>query len=369
MAAAVSAALLAPVTASASASTWTVMPAQQDATVDYLNAVSCPTTSFCLALGTQGPIPVAFEWNGSTWSNAPDSPGEPEESEVKALSCVSASFCVAVGSNFLGYSYGNQAAAWVWNGSTWSGMTASSPTKWDSLAAVKCVSASDCEAVGEQSAHYGYGYHLLAEGWNGKTWSAQPFKTPTGQVTGTPEAVACASATSCEAVGQKAQNGAFAGLALRWNGTSWSPQKLPAVTGTTNLTGVSCYRAGCTAVGSGGGGTLAEVWNGSRWALQSPVGSGNLKGAAGGTAWQAVHCGSATSCTVAGSWRDAASNTYTLAETWNGHTWAQATTPSPTVGSTTDDWFSALSCTPGTRVCTAVGFGYSPTDLMFAVRN
>jgi hypothetical protein len=297
---------------------------------------------------------------------APDAPGEPEESEVKAISCVSPSYCVAVGNNFLGFSYGVQAAAWVWNGSTWSDMTASSPTKWDYLAAVKCLSASDCEALGIGSAHFGYGFHVLAEGWNGKTWSAQPVNGPNGPVPGDPNAVACRSATSCEAVGEKAQNPGSIGLALRWNGTAWSPQKLPAVAGSSSLTGVSCYRAGCTAVGSGGGGTLAEVWNGSRWALQSPPGSGGA-----GATWSAVHCGSATSCTVAGSWRDAASNTYTLAETWNGHTWARDTTPSPTTGSTTNDWFSALSCTPGTRVCTAVGAGSSPSgpSVMFAERN
>jgi hypothetical protein len=364
MVAAVGTVLLAPVTtASAATFTWTVMPAQQDATADYLSAVSCPSASFCMALGVQGPIPLAFAWNGSTWSLPPNTPGEPDESYVNGISCVSASFCMAVGYNFLGSSSGDKAAAWTWNGSRWSEITASSPSKWDWLYAVKCLSASACEAVGDQSASSSSGAHWLAEAWDGSTWSTQPV---TGTVTGTPNAVACASAARCEAVGD--------GLAVGWNGTTWSGQKLPAVAGITHLNGVSCYGTMCTAVGtvyptSGSASTLAEVWNGSRWVLQSAVGSGNVQGATG-TLWNGVHCVSSANCTVVGSWGDAAGNAYTLAETWNGHTWAENTTPSPGPGSgsITNDTLNALSCTPGTKVCTAVGY-HGGSSVVFAERR
>jgi hypothetical protein len=67
---------------------------------------------------------------------------------------------------------------------------------------------------------------------------------------------------------------------------------------------------------------------------------------------------------VIGSWRDPA-NHDTLAETWNGSTWANDTTPSPGPGA---DQLSALSCTPGTQVCTAVGLG-GGNGLVFAERN
>lgn len=363
----VCAVLLTPLSASAATSTWRVMPAQQDATADYLDAVACPALSFCLALGSSGPIPLAFAWDGTTWSQAPPV-GEPEESVFNAMSCASSTFCVAVGYNFLGSKYGDQAAAWTWNGSTWAAMAINSPAKWVQLEAVKCLSASDCAAVGSQSSHLARGSHALAEAWNGSTWSMQPVQGPHGAVRGRLNAVACQSGASCEALGR---NGTGAWLAVRWNGTQWSPQKLPAVTGSPGLKGVSCYRTGCTAVGSvvntsGQQVTIAEKWNGSRWALQSPAGSGDVNGAAA-TSWDAVHCWSATRCTVVGSWQDTADNSYPLAERWNGRAWVKDTTPSPSSGGTTSDSLYALSCTPGSHVCTAVGYGGS--SLVFAIRN
>lgn len=146
--------------------------------------------------------------------------------------------------------------------------------------------------------------------------------------------------------------------------TTWSSQKLPAVTGRSDLTGVSCYRTGCTAVGgtvtASGASTLAEAWNGTHWALQSPVGSGNVTGATD-TSWNAVHCQSATSCVAVGNW----DSNDTLAETWNGSKWTQGNTPDP---SGLHDVLNAMSCTPGTAVCTAVGVG-GDGDPPFAIRN
>jgi hypothetical protein len=140
---------------------------------------------------------------------------------------------------------------------------------------------------------------------------------------------------------------------------------MPAVTGSNALSGVSCYHAGCTAAGTvdttSGVSTLAEAWNGSGWTLQSPAGSGNVKGAVN-TIWNAIHCHSAANCTVVGTWYGATGH-FTLAETWNGSAWAKDSTPSPS----TADELVAMSCTPGTRVCTAVGEGgYGPA---FAERN
>ena len=357
MATVIGTALLMPLTASAATSTWTVMPDQQDATADGLTAVSCPSVSFCLALGSIGPEPESFQWNGSAWALSANI-GQADESNLTGISCVSATYCLAVGWN---YYKGDQAAAWRWNGSSWSNLAVYNPaTKWNFLNAVKCVSASYCEAVGSYSKYEGSGQHALAEVWNGSTWTGQLVNGAKGPVPGVLAAVACASASKCEAVG--------GGLAAGWNGTKWSPQKLPAVNG-AQLHGVSCYRTGCTAVGTsstgtGGIGTLAETWNGARWALQSPVGSGNVTGAVN-TIWNAIHCGSASNCTVVGEWDSASTSNYTLAEAWNGSTWVKDTTPSPGSGG---HHLSALSCTPGTQVCTAVGW-MGGTGPIFAERN
>jgi len=403
--------VLMSLTANAATATWTVMPDDQSATADGLSAVSCPSVSFCLALGSNGPEPESFQWNGSSWALSARI-GQEDESNLNGISCMSATYCLAVGWNFY---HGSTAAAWLWNGSSWSNLTAYNPaTKWNSLNAVKCVSASYCEAVGSYSKYEGFGQHALAEVWNGSTWTGQPVNGAKGPVPGVLDAVACASASRCEAVG--------GGLAAGWNGTKWSPQGLPTVNG-GQLHGVSCYRTGCTSVGtssSGTGGTktLAETWNGARWALQSPVGSGNVTGAvntiwsavhcgsasnctvvgewdnasnnytlaetwngarwalqspvgsgnvtgAVNTIWNAVHCGSASNCTVVGEWDSASTNNYTLAEAWNGSKWVEDTTPSPGSGG---HHLTALSCTPGTQVCTAVGW-MGGTGPIFAERN
>jgi hypothetical protein len=350
VAAVVCTALSMPVTAEA-ATTWTVMPTQDLQSVT-LNGVSCSSPSFCLALGINGPQPLVFEWNGTIWSQTADPDGA---TAMNAVSCVSATYCIAVGYNFLGFTGGTQAAAWLFDGTSWSELPAYNPaTKWNYLKAIKCLSATRCEAVGLGGTHQGYGHHPLAEAWNGTRWTGQ---TVPSTVSGELDAVACTSPASCEAVGSRpASSGKTAGLALRWNGTRWVSQRLPVLAGGSRLTGVSCYSAGCTAVGAApttsGVSALAEAWNGSRWALQSPPGSGNVKGAVY-TIWNAVHCQSASNCTVTGTWFPAAGGgNLTLAETWNGSTWAKDNTPTPGTGG---GGFEAMSCTGGGRVCTAVG--------------
>ena len=64
----------------------------------FLNWVSCPTATFCVAVGSDG---NAIEWNGTTWS-APQSvdpnlatSGQPLLG-IDAVSCPAASFCVAL---------------------------------------------------------------------------------------------------------------------------------------------------------------------------------------------------------------------------------------------------------------------------------
>jgi len=89
-------------------------------------------------------------------------------------------------------------------------------------------------------------------------------------------AVSCPTDKMCVAVGESSFSSTGTMLAERWNGHTWSVTRLAHPPGATNsfLTGVSCTSArACTAVGvdfvpATGGGPLAERWNGSRWTLQ-----------------------------------------------------------------------------------------------------
>ncbi len=141
-------------------------------------------------------------------------------------------------------------------------------------------------------------------------------------------------------------------FAERWNGSTWAIQYPPTPAGSTNsaLYSVSCTSASsCTAVGysesaSNVSFTLAEYWNGSTWAIQStPNGTGS------DSMLNGISCTSATACTAVG-WTGN-STMVTLAERWNGSTWAiQTTPPDPDEGSV----LGGVSCASATK-CTAVG--------------
>ena len=175
--------------------------------------------------------------------------------------------------------------------------------------------------------------------------------------------VSCPTDAMCVAVGESSFSTTETMLAERWNGHKWSVTRLAHPSGATSsaLTGVSCTSArACTAVGfdfvpSTGGGPLAERWNGSRWALEVTPNPG-----IGGVPLAAVSCGSATSCTAVGYYDFGALGftSNTLAEHWNGRRWAVASLPSP--GALGGD-LSAVSC-PSRSICTAAGYYNGTSD-------
>jgi hypothetical protein len=176
-------------------------------------------------------------------------------------------------------------------------------------------------------------------------------------------AVSCPTARMCVAVGKVTLNAADTMLAERWNGHSWSVTRLAHPPGATNsfLTGVSCTSArSCTAVGSvyvpsTGGGPLAERWDGSRWTVEVTPSPGNE-----GVPFAAVSCGSATSCTAVGYYDFGAVGFTpdTLAEHWNGRRWTIQSLP---LAGNPGGALSAVSCR--SRVaCTAAGYYDGTSD-------
>jgi hypothetical protein len=274
--------------------------------------------------------------------------------ELYGVSCPATANCIAVGED---YNPGGASAplAEQWNGSTWAIQSVPLPTGAVGavLEAVSCASASDCTAVG-WSATSSDAVSTLAEQWNGSTWTVE--STPT-RSKGETEllGVSCPSANVCVAVGTVAPgSNTPEGLIDRWNGSTWKAQTVAKPAGVTHigLQGVSCTSGtNCTAVGSYFQATedqapLAEQWNGSTWTVQStpslPGSDNTLSG---------VSCRTATSCTAVGA--DNISGQFeSLAEQWNGSTWTVATLPSP-AGSKTG-YLNGVSC-PSARNCTAVG--------------
>jgi hypothetical protein len=161
--------------------------------------------------------------------------------------------------------------------------------------------------------------------------------------------VSCTSKTACTAVGESIISGVVATLAERWNGKSWTKQVTSNPTGAfASLGGVSCTsKRSCSAAGDANGVTLAEYWNGKTWAVQAtpdPRGGANFGLAS-------LACATKAACTAVGDYT-LASSYVTLAEHWNGKTWAVQTTANPR-GSTRVQ-LGGVSCASSTA-CTAVG--------------
>ena len=213
------------------------------------------------------------------------------------------------------------------------------------LSAVSCTGTTTCMAVGNVDSS------LLSERRSGSTWTIISIPDPgAGQLPG----IWCTSSSSCEAVGRFDNGGTTETLAEVWNGSSWSVQSTPNPAGVTSsqLNDVSCISASrCEAVGqatvSGGNvQTLAEEWNGSSWTIKSTqdVGGATISELLG------VSCTAATSCEGVGESRTG-SNFPALAEKWNGSSW--------TIQATSLGTFSPLegvSCTAA-NACTATGSG------------
>jgi len=294
-------------------STWSIqtVPPIAGSPQALLQGVSCASTSFCEAVGNHinaenNGLPAAAQWNGTQWTaqNVPNP--VPNVNQLNAVACPTASWCVAVGY------YDSETAARptlplaeVWDGSNWTTQTIPAPAGGGALEGVACSSQGTCEAVGQSFPSSGAA--TLAYGWNGSTWSLQTTPNPPGaaQPYATFYQVSCSSATACSAVGFYDNASVVAvPFAEFWNGISWKITSSGLPTGSqAALYDVSCLSSTvCTAVGdetakSGVPAPLVEIWNGSSWSHKSTP---EPKAAAGGAALISVSCESRGGCAAIG---------------------------------------------------------------------
>ena len=300
---------------------WLAMPTPSRGHHSQLDGVSCAAATSCLAVGTP-----AEAWTGTRWSIVP----RPLAGPLDSVSCPVVGRCQAAGS--LPIRTGPVAARW--NGRSWQAERVPRPTPVPQtlkLAAVSCATARFCMAVGDASRGAkampspAYRDTTLAERWNGSRWQIIPAPSPTHASVFS--GVSCPAPAVCVAVGSSA--GGARTLAERWNGARWAVQRTPNIghIGYSALTAVSCVTAAnCMAVGTYNAGIfgIAEHWDGSRWTIRRlpvppvPPGEQPL------VLPVSVSCASATACVTVGSNQAA-----TMAERWNGTTWAVQPTPNP----------------------------------------
>ena len=331
----------------------------------FLASVSCTSSAACIAVGGRAGHKARTQifnlsWNGVRWNpQVPVNVNHTQPNNLNSVACVSPTECFAVGSvgnfNFADH----RRLIEAWNGTAWSIQAVGNPkgTANTFLNSVSCGGPSLCFAFGDENDNTDLPVGPLVEKWDGTGWAVQPaLPEPAGANAIGLEAVSCASAANCTAVGVVASKD-FTDqqpLAEHWDGTSWSIEAMPLLNGSSQpeLFSVSCTGSTCMATGrtfDSATGTyvpLAEFFNGTSWSvvhLAPPIG-------ATGIVVNGVACTSASNCYAAGAALITSGHAVTLIEHWNGAQWSVMLTPNAPGENTLQD----VTCT-GTGSCMAVG--------------
>jgi hypothetical protein len=207
-------------------------------------------------------------------------PGAAEDSFLDAVTCPSPTACVAVGhyEYEVRELYPKQATLVErWDGEHWRILRSPNPkgSQGAELTAVDCASPLNCMAVGFQRSSTG-AYSTLAERWDGRTWTILPTPSSGGSPDAELGAVSCSVPDRCIAVGFVQQRSGAVMLAESWNGLNWAIQRTPALPGTADsaLNAIDCPSpSSCVAVGTYRKPSLLQVafavaWDGTAWTTE-----------------------------------------------------------------------------------------------------
>jgi hypothetical protein len=337
-----------------------VSAATPSAGSSFLDDVTCLSTSWCMAVGSQLDAKSDFQtlaelWNGKTWTVLPSvNPADSTINYLNGVSCMSVHDCVAVGLTYSPGDSGFLPESQLWNGSVWKLMRMPSEPGaiTTQLEGVKCVLATACIAVGSYGPNH-EDSRTFAELWNGTKWAVTITPDPNGDAYEYLQSVSCTSTTSCMAVGgMGADSGHTSTLVETWNGTKWVYTASPSVSGAASsaLSGVECNRKNCIAVGwfTAGGAyrALAEAVVSGHWSISTP---GSTTGSTTVDSLAGVSCTSSIACVSVGRSVES-TGTSTAAASWNGARWSVASVPTPS----TDSDLVSVSC-PVAGFCMAVG--------------
>ena len=307
---------------------WTVAPSPNTGSTqsNVLRGVACAAANDCWAVGSYSEPgspqrTLALHWDGVAWTRvASPNSGDGDYNYLNGVACASASACWAVGYRSVGSGF--QTLTLRWDGSAWSIVASANgaAASQSFLDAVACASATDCWAVGWfVSAVTGFN-QTLVQRWNGSAWAAIASPNALASTHNDLHGIACAAASDCWAVGSASNGSARQTLALRWNGTAWAQVTSPSTAPTVDnaLVAVACRAAtDCWAVGNGGAvpQTLALRWDGGAWAIAGTPNAGTAQD----NSLRGVACAGATGCWAVGSHDDGLLQALALA--WGGSVW------------------------------------------------
>jgi len=197
-----------------------------------LDGVSCTSPKSCVAVGSYGlpsadEIALAESWNGKSWTAVrPPAPTGNTSAALDGVSCTSPTNCIAVG--WYTKANGSLGFAESWNGRKWTRFPMPKSGGYGGLYSVSCASPQYCLAVGDGGPAGASQGTPASDLWNGRSWSNQRVPVPPrgggSSASSTLQGVKCLSTTDCVAVGEltlgnNEQNQyGFSGL---WNGRTW----------------------------------------------------------------------------------------------------------------------------------------------------
>jgi hypothetical protein len=365
----------APTSGGACPCTWTIdtsyTPASQS-NLTYLYGVSCPTASFCMAVGYYTPASVtqnmAEEWTGgTTWTNAAplDQIGSTVNNTLYGVSCVSSTWCKADGRYCENAACGGGAGASVqtlieqWTSGVWtidtSQNTSASVNQYLSTA-ISCADTNDCMVGGRYQV--GAYNQTLIEQYTSGTWAIVASPNEGSGLDNHISGISCSSATTCIAVGYYdngqpfCNNIAYTGycqaFAEQYSAGAWSliTTANQGSSYTDELLGVSCTSA--TVCISAGYYNDVNDWRTFVEQLTGTPVSSQLTG---------VSCFGTTFCMAVGYYNNGTVN-QTLIEEYSSGAWSVVA--SPNAGSGLNNYLEGVSCT-ASNFCVAVGYYYTGT--------
>jgi len=305
---------------------------------------------------TPSPTPTPTPSPPSGWSIVGSPNPDPNSNKLHAVAAISGTDVWAVGQA------STSTLAEHWNGSSWTAVpTPNAPGTGtqSALLSVAAVTSSDVWSVGfSANGNTSPAYATLAEHWNGSAWSIVPTPTPSGPaISLSLNALAAISSSDVWAVGGAVPDlSSYGGKAIleHWNGSAWSIVSAPA--GTENWS--SSSRFGAAAVASNNVWAVGDYdsfhWDATSWSVVFGAQSTVATSASGANNVWAVgsnrYYDSGCVCYY---------GPYTLAFRWNGTSWVQTSSLSPTgydtfqgtaAFSSSDVWAVGTSGAPGSAL-------------------
>lgn len=205
------------------------VPLPKNTTQAELDAVSCVNSRDCVALGLatgktaafgkSGAVTILETWNGARWTlHVPAAPKGVPSPEFNAISCPTSAYCVLAGFSVSGPNATTATPVIAsWTGSALAAMKAPVPAK-SSLTmfnSLSCATASACAATGEAITNSATTVIAFTDVWNGRAWTTANVPWL--------DALSCVSASSCVATGAiNATSGSVAGLTGTLRGKTWN---------------------------------------------------------------------------------------------------------------------------------------------------